>query len=100
MNTEISSGGTAALDRFDAIERLLARYPHLADSELDDLKHWFAREASAFDVASLASKDALRDQYAQFRAEHIDRWSPRDIVLACAGAMAILGAIAVIAMMA
>lgn len=85
MTTDIAVGSTAAADRFDAIAALLSRYPHLDDGELADLKHWYAKEASAFDVASLAAKDDLREQYARFRAEHIDRFSARDLMIIFAG---------------
>jgi hypothetical protein len=93
--TDITAGGaTGVVDRFDAIEATLARYPHLDEGELADLKHWFRREASAFEVASLASKDALREPYRRFRAEHIDRFGLRDLVAGTIGATLIAGVIA------
>jgi hypothetical protein len=85
MNTQIALGGAAASERLGAIEALLSRYPQLGDAELAELKRWFAKEATAFDIASLASKDELREQYAQFRAEHVDRFSARDLMIILAG---------------
>jgi hypothetical protein len=90
MNTQIALGGAAASERFDAMAALLARYPNLEPVELAELKHWFSKEASAFDVASLASKEELREPYTRFRAEHVDRFGARDLVV-------ILSALAVVA---
>ena len=50
-------GEPAVFDRFDRIEAILLRYPDIDEAELADLKRWFGKEASAFEVASLASKD-------------------------------------------
>ena len=91
MNTQTAAGGVAAPDRFDAIESLLSRYPHLDEGELADLKLWFAREASAFDIASLASKDELNEAYTRFRAEHVDRFNARDMVIMLTGLAMVAG---------
>lgn len=74
--------GVAAIggDRFDAVEAMLARYPDLTAPEIDDLKRWFRKEASAFDVASMAGKEAIATGYRAFRDDHIDRFTPRDLV--------------------
>ena len=85
MNIDQSSGGPSAGERFDQAEALLERYPQLTAAELADLQQWFRNEASAFDVASLASKESLREPYRDFRAEHIDRFRPRDAVIVGAG---------------
>jgi hypothetical protein len=81
MTNNATSGGTAAGDRFDTVEALLARFPEVSEAELGELKHWFGKEASAFEVASLASKETLRPSYDRFRAEHIDRMSIRDLAV-------------------
>ena len=94
MNTQNAVGSAAASDRFDAIEALLSRYPRIDEAELADLKRWFAKEASAFEVASLASKEELSQQYAQFRAAHIDRFGARDLMVMLAGLALVAGAIA------
>lgn len=78
-------------DRFDAIEALLARYPRVDADELAELKTWFRKEASAFDVASMASKEAIQTPYRQFRADHIDRLRPIDVIKGLAFAAAIVG---------
>jgi hypothetical protein len=94
MNTHIAAGGAAASDRFGAIEALLARYPHLDEVELADLKRWFSKEASAFDIASLASKEELNDAYTRFRAEHVDRFSARDLTVILVAIAIVAGVIA------
>ena len=84
-------------DRFDAIECLLARYPDIDGSEQAQLELWFRREASAFEVASMASKDSVTEGYRRFRADHIDRFKPIELVaifvvctLALGGLIAVL----------
>ncbi len=67
-------------DRFDAIECLLARYPDIDGSEQAQLELWFRREASAFEIASMASKDTVAEGYPRFRADHIDRFKPVELV--------------------
>lgn len=63
------------------VESMLARYPNIDSAELEDLVRWF-KEASALDVAMVASNEGIRDAYAQFRREHVDRFKPKDIALA------------------
>jgi hypothetical protein len=94
MNTDIAVGSAAAPDRFDAIVALLARYPHLNDAELAELKRWFAKEASAFDIASLATREDLREPYTRFRAEHVDRFSARDLTIILVALAIVVGVIA------
>ena len=62
-----NDGEPAVADRFDQIEAILQRYPDIDDGELADLKRWFGKEASSFEVASLASKDSVNPQYGEFR---------------------------------
>jgi hypothetical protein len=96
MNTQIAVGSTADPERFDAIEALLCRYPRLDQAELADLKRWFSREASAFDIASLASREELSEPYAQFRAEHVDRFTARDLTIMLAGLAIVAGLVALL----
>ena len=94
MDHMTSGGASPTGNRFDEVEAILARYPHIEEHELRELQSWFRREASAFEVASLASKESLQSQYVQFRADHIDRFTGRDAlaVLVVAG---LIGAIVV-----
>lgn len=69
-------------DRFDHVESLLARYPEISAEEVDDLKSWFNKEASAFEVASLASKERLYGRYTAFRAAHVDPLKLKDYAIA------------------
>ncbi len=66
------------------VEHLVARYPDLAEPELEELLHWYRREASAHDIATLAMNERLRDGYRRFRADHIDRLRPFDMIRALA----------------
>lgn len=71
------------------IEALLADYPALDDEEIALVRNWFARQASSLDVAQVASNTAIAAQYRAFRAEHIDRFSPRDMLNAAIAVAAI-----------
>jgi hypothetical protein len=79
-----SSGVLPGADRFDYIESLIARFPNTTEAEVEDLKRWFKKEASAFEVASLASKESIHARYAAFRSEHIDRFRAKDYAVAAA----------------
>lgn len=63
-------------------EDLLSRYPSLSADELADFKHWFQKEASAYETAILSTRDALADQYAMFKKEHVDPFTWRDAAFA------------------
>ena len=54
---------------------------------------WFKKDASAFEVASLASKQPV--SYAKFRADHIDKFSKIEILLIGAVTLAIFALILV-----
>lgn len=87
-----SSGALPGTDRFDYVESLITRYPDTTEAEVQDLKKWFIKEASAFEVASLASKESIHANYAAFRAEHIDVFKAKDYAVATV-AIAIAAAI-------
>lgn len=91
-----TSGRASGPDRFDQIEALLKSYPDLTDEELEELKRWHKKEASAFDVANMASKDATKEGYTRFRAEHIDPFKWSDLLIAMLGIAGILALIAAI----
>lgn len=54
------------------MESVLADYPHLTEERLAALLAWFRNEASALDVATMASNPTVADRYRSFRADHID----------------------------
>ena len=62
------------------IESALADYPHLSEDRLAALIGWFRKEASAFDVAMLASNEAIAEPYRRFRADHIDPLTGKDVM--------------------
>ena len=75
-------GPDEASERRVRIERLLAQYPALSERELAETIGWFEREASALDVALIASNERVSRGYSRFRAEHIDRFDLKDAVRA------------------
>lgn len=91
-------GEPAVIDRFDQIEAILFRYPDIDEAELADLKRWFGKEASAFEVASLSCKQRVERQYAEFRAAHIDRFSATELVVGALVVVVLLAGIAAIAL--
>ncbi|HQS97227.1 MAG: hypothetical protein B7X90_17050 [Novosphingobium sp. 17-62-19] len=64
------------------VEALLAAYPDVTPDEHALLITWFKREASALDVALVASNPAAERGYRKFRAEHVDRFTVKDMVRA------------------
>ncbi len=64
------------------IEALLAAYPEVSADDLEDLRRWFAREASALDVAMIASNQGIGNGYRRFRAEHVDPLTLVDVARA------------------
>jgi hypothetical protein len=78
--TELTDGDRAV--RRACIERTLADYPHLDDQAISDVLHWFRKEASALDVALVATNQDIADKYRRFRADHVDRLSPGDVLRA------------------
>lgn len=78
------------------IEAMLANYPDVSADQLSELRHWFDREASAFDVAMVASNESINHGYRQFKAEHIDRFTMKEIVRALLIVAATVGLVALI----
>src|SRR5687768_197342 len=78
----IQNGVQQGSDRFDYVEGLLAQYPEIEPGQLEDLKRWFKKEASAFEVARLASNESTRASYTAFRSEHVDPFKPKDYLVA------------------
>lgn len=95
--TNTDSGTARGADRFDEIEAILKIYPNVTDSQLADLTRWFKKEASAFEAASLASKEVTKAGYTQFRADHIDKFTSRDIVFGLVWTFAVASLVMLIA---
>ena len=83
-------------DRRAQIEATLANYPSVSPEQLEELLTWFRKEASSLDVALLASNEAIAKPYAQFRADHIDRWKSKDVLLGIAIAAVVIAIIAAV----
>jgi len=91
--------GETSRERRARAESLFARYPHLALGELEDLLRWYRREASAMDVALIASDDSIRGRYRAFRKDHIDGFSMKErlaSILLAVGALGFIGAVALL----
>lgn len=91
--TNDNTGHDGPADRFDQVAAILKSYPDISEDELRELNQWF-RTASAFDTASLTANDAFSAQYARYRADHIDRFSLKDMLGASAGVIILAGVIA------
>lgn len=98
MNTEVA-GRSGPTDRYDRAATILRAYPEIDPAELLELTEWF-RNASAMDVANLASNDSIAANYELFRKQHIDRFSVRDFVMATIGILILLGFVALIGVLA
>jgi len=75
MTMQTSRAASPGDERRAQAEALLARYPDLSQSEIDDLRHWFGKEATALETAMLAGDERLGAPYQQFRKDHLDRLS-------------------------
>ena len=71
------------------IEETLIRYPHLTSEQLTDLIKWFKSEATAMEVATLASDPDLYPQYRSFRTKHVDKFTLGELTIS-AGFAAVL----------
>ena len=86
-NNEAVSADPSA--RFDHVEKLLNAYPNVSEEQLAELKHWFRKQASAFEVASLASKNPAG--YEKFRSDHVDKFSKFDLSLIAVVILVLVG---------
>lgn len=64
------------------VEALLTSYPDVTPQERDLIVNWFRRDASALDVALVASNPAAQRGYRKFRSDHIDRFTMKDMARA------------------
>lgn len=93
-NTRAASAADA---RRAHVEALLSAYPDVTSEERSLVVNWFRNDATALDIALVASNPAAERGYRQFRSEHIDKFTPRDMVRALAFALVIAAAVLLIA---
>ncbi|MCW1382038.1 hypothetical protein OLX02_04310 [Novosphingobium sp. KCTC 2891] len=86
---ELNPSATA-LARRAHVEALLAAYPDVTPPEHGILLQWFRKEASALDVAMMASNPEIARGYRRFREEHIDRFTLADVGKALAFASVVV----------
>lgn len=80
----MTNAGVVADDQRAHIANLLSRYPDNTEAELAELGRWFKRSATALDIGILASDPATADAYRAYRAAHVDRFKPADLIRAAA----------------
>lgn len=78
------------------VEALLTAYPDVTPEERQLMVNWFRSEASALDVALVASNPAAERGYRRFRSENVDRFTIRDMVYALGFAAIIAAAVLLI----
>ena len=97
---EMSPNADDGVEKRLRAKALLQAYPALSEEEVQQLLHWFRREASALDIGMLAQNESIREGYAQFRADHVDGFNIRDLGNGLLLTIAIVGTIAGIAYLA
>jgi hypothetical protein len=65
-------------------EAILLRYPELEPGELAELLRWYRREASAMDVALIASDERLRRRLERFQADHLKAFNWKEKLVTAA----------------
>jgi len=71
--------GAAVSGRRDRIVTLLEQYPKLESDDLEELLHWFRKEASALDVGLISSDPRLAVSYEGLKKDHLDRLTGSDL---------------------
>ena len=94
-----NNAGVIANEERARIAALLSRYPENTEAELAELARWFERVATPLDLGMLASDPATAQAYRAYRAVHIDRFKPVDLVKAAIFVSAVLAVFAAIAML-
>lgn len=62
------------------VQQALSQYPDLPSDKIQDLVRWFKKEATAMEVAVVASQLDKQDSYRDFRRTHIDKLSPIEMI--------------------
>ena len=86
--------GETSPERRARIECLVVRYPDLEPKELAELLHWYRREASAMDVALVASNEDVSEAFGAFCSDHVApfSWKHKAITAALtAGTLGLIG---------
>lgn len=88
---------SAADARRAHVEALFSAYPDVTPEERELLVNWFRNDATALDVALVASNPAAERGYRRFRAQHVDRFTFKDMGRALAFAAVIAVCVLLIA---
>ncbi|MCJ2185119.1 hypothetical protein MTR62_20865 [Novosphingobium sp. 1949] len=73
------------------IALLLRSYPAIEPDELARIHHWFRREATPLDFGILACEPETAEGYRAYRAQHYDRFGPRDLIVGAVFVAVVLG---------
>jgi hypothetical protein len=76
-------------------EELFHRYPQLDRRELAELLDWYRREASAMDVALIASDEKLRGKFDAFHERHLKPFNWKEKLVTAALGSAVIAMLAV-----
>ena len=85
-------GARTSAETLRRLEPIVAAYPDIQPEDLEFLLHWYHKEASSYDVGILSTNTSVRDGYARFRNDHIDRLTPLDYLKAL-GWVSLVGAL-------
>lgn len=78
------------------IEATLAEYPSVSPDKIIDVIYWFKREATAMEVASVASNPDLQTNYRSFRDRHLGKLSMGELIVAIGVGMVLIVTIAAV----
>jgi hypothetical protein len=78
------------------IEAMLADYPSVSPDKIIDVIYWFKREATAMEVASVASNPDLQKSYRSFRDRHLGKLSMSELIVAIGVGMVLIVTIAAV----
>lgn len=94
-----NNAGVIAHEERARVAALLSRYPDNTEAELAELARWFERVATPLDLGMLASDPDTTEAYRAYRAAHIDRFKPADLLRAAIFVAAVLAVFAAIAIL-
>lgn len=78
----MQNSGLIAAEERSRIGALLSRYPESSEADLAEIANWFDRVATPLDLGHLASDPDVAEQYRAYRANHLNRFTAKDIGIA------------------
>ncbi len=93
---QTADSARAGADTPRRIETIIAQYPAVEPADLEFLLDWYRNHASAYDIGMLAANPDIVAGYGRFRADHIDRITPADMLKAVVWVTLVVGSIAAV----